>query len=152
MTEPPNTPGGDAPGGPDWGDMKNQVMAAKGPDRMILIAGVLFFIDSFLPWYGVSFGPASVNISGWSSGGLAVLSILFALAALALAIVRVAKVNISLPAKDGVLYLTFGGGALLFALLRLVTETNFTKFGLYLAVILGIALAYAGWMKKKAEA
>lgn len=152
MTEPPNTPGGGAPGGPDWGEMKNQVIAAKGPDKMILIAGVLFLIDSFLPWYGVSFGPASVNISGWNSGGLAVLSILFAIAALALAVIRVAKVNIALPVKDGMVYLVLGGGAFLFALLRLITETSFTKFGVYLAVVLGGVLAYAGWMKNKAQA
>ncbi|HEX9695372.1 MAG TPA: hypothetical protein VGB64_03555 [Actinomycetota bacterium] len=152
MTEPPNTPGGGAPGGPDWGEMKGQVMAAKGPDRLILIAGALFFVDSFLPWYGFSFGGFGANIKGWSAGGLAVLSILFAIAALALAVLRIAKVNVQLGASDGLLYLILGGGAFVFALLRFITETRLTKFGLYIAIVLGAILAYAGWMKKKAEA
>lgn len=149
MTEPPQPPGGT--GGPDWGDMKDKMMAARGPDRMILAAGVLFLVDSFLPWYGVSFGPISANIKGWSSGGIAVLSIICAILALALAVVRVAGINVTLPAKDGVIYAVLGLGAFIFALLRLVTETNFTKYGLYVAIVLGAVLAYSGIQKNKAQ-
>ena len=81
---PPSGP--DPPGagqGPDWGEMKDKLVAARGADRMILIAGLVFFVDSFLPWYGVGitvlgqhFG---ANRTGWSVGGLAVLAVLFAI-------------------------------------------------------------------------
>src|SRR2546423_12786544 len=74
---PPSEPGASGAGqGPDWGEMKGKLQAARGADRMILIAGLVFFVDSFLPWYGYGLRALGLrlgggNISGWSSGGLA---------------------------------------------------------------------------------
>ena len=110
--EPP--PESDPPGkgsGPDWAEMKDKLTAARGADRMILIAGFVFFVVSFLPWIGI--GP--LNASGWSSGGLAVLAILLALLALAFAVVRALGVDMDLgTVEDGLIYVVLGGGALLF--------------------------------------
>src|ERR1043165_874474 len=92
---PPSEPGASGAGqGPDWGEMKGKLQAARGADRMILIAGLVFFVDSFLPWYGVKFKALGINlpnynISGWHSQGWAVLAILFALADMLFAGARV---------------------------------------------------------------
>jgi len=147
---PPEAPGG---GAPDWGAMKGKLTAAKGPERLILVAGTLFFIDSFLPWYGVSGSIAgigfSANASGWSSGGLAVIAILVGLAATVL--VLLSTVGVEMPVQaTGPLLLGLCGGALLFVLLRLVMETSFTKFGLYLAIVFTGVMAYAAWQRYKA--
>lgn len=155
MTQPPGQPGGQ---GPDWGDMGRKLQQAKGPDRLILIGGVLFLIDSFLPWYGAGFGGVniggvevpgfSVSIKGWSAGGLAVLAILFAIAAAIFAGINVAGAGINLGnVNPGLVYLVLGGGAFVFTLLRFVTATSGTKYGLYIALILGAVLAYGGWQK-----
>lgn len=135
--------------GPDWGDAADKLRSATGADRLILIAGVLFFIDSFLPWYGFSFaGFGSANIKGWSSGGLAVIAILLALADTAFAAARVLGVKAPIGnLKDGMVYLILGGGAFVFTLLRWITQTSLTKYGLYIAIVLGAALAYGGWQK-----
>lgn len=151
-TPPPATPGG---GGPDWGEMKGKLAAARGPERLILIGGVLFFIDSFLPWYGVSGSIAgigfSANAKGWSSGGLAVIAILLGLAAALL--VLASTVGMQLPVQaTGQLLLGLCGGALVFVLLRLITETNFTKFGLYLAIVFTAVMTYGAWQRYKAAA
>jgi hypothetical protein len=148
----PDSPGSGGSGQPDWSEMKGKLTAAGGDDRMILIAGLVFFIDSFLPWYGfrISFGGVGIgaNISGWSSGGLAVLAIVFALLATVFATLRVLGVKLDLgTVKDGVVYLALGGGALLFAVLRFVTETSLTKYGLYVAIVAGVFLALGGWRK-----
>ncbi|MGZ4120727.1 MAG: hypothetical protein ACXVQY_01070 [Actinomycetota bacterium] len=130
--------------------MKGKLTAARGADRMILIAGIVFFIDSFLAWYGVGFRGLgiSVHVSGWNSGGLAVISILFAIAATIFAAIRVLGVKLDLgTVNDGLVYLVLGGGAFLFALLRLVTETHFTKYGLYIAIVAGAFLAVGGFQK-----
>lgn len=155
---PPSEPGASGAGsGPDWGDMKGKLQAARGADRMILIAGLVFFIDSFLPWYGVGFRAlgirlGGINISGWSSGGLAVLAILFALADTIFAAVRVVGAKLELgQIKDGLIYIILGGGAFLFTLLRLLTATSATKYGLYIALVAGAFLAYGGWMKLQAK-
>ena len=148
MDQPPA--GGQPPDGPrapDWGDMKGKLAAAKGPERLILIAGLLFFIDSFLPWYG--FG--GFNVSGWNSGGLAVIAILLGLAATLL--VLAATVGMQIPVQTtGALLLGLCGGALLFTVLRFVTETRLTKYGLYLAIVFTAVMAYGAWQRYKSAA
>jgi len=155
---PPSEPGASGAGqGPDWGEMKGKLQAARGADRMILIAGLVFFVDSFLPWYGVGFRAlglnlGAINISGWSSGGLAVLAILFAIADTLFAAARVVGAKLDLGSiKDGVVYIVLGGGAFLFTILRLLTAVHFTKYGLYIAIIASAFLAYGGWMKLQGE-
>lgn len=148
---PPAAPGG---GAPDWGAMKDKLAAAKGPERLILIGGVLFFIDSFLPWYGVSGSVAgidfSANISGWDAQALAVLSILLGLAATVLVVLSLLGVDVPIPSK-GMVLLLLCGGAFVFALLRLITETRATKYGLYLAIVLTGIMAYGAWQRHQAE-
>jgi hypothetical protein len=129
--------------------MAGKIKSARGPDRVILIAGLLFFVDSFLPWYGIKLGPFSANVSGWRSGGLAVISILLAIAATLFAAMKTGGMQVGGAASEGMIYLALGGGAFVFALLRLLTETNFTRYGLYLGIILGAVLAYGGWQKYK---
>jgi len=160
MTQPPAVP---PPGGssnaPDWGEMGQKLKSAQGPNRIMLIAGLLFFVDSFLPWYGVRGLLAqaarqvgiSPNIKGWSAGGLAVIAILLAIAATALAAAEVVGALKDANMPSGTLALIFGGGAFAFALLRWITATSLTKYGLYIAIILGAVMTYAGYQKFQAE-
>ena len=147
---PPSGPDTPSTGsGPDWGEMKGKLTAARGADRMILIAGLVFFVDSFLPWYGVKLGIlGTYTRSGWGMGGLAVLAVLFALLDTVFAAMRVLGANLNLgDIPDGLVYIILGGGAFLFTLLRWLTMTSFTKYGLYVALVAGAFLAYGGWMK-----
>lgn len=145
-------------GGPDMGDAAAKLKAATGADRMLLVAGAAFIVDSFLPWYGISFSipgiaTPSVSIKGWSSGGLAVIAILLGIALTAFAAARV--VGVANPVgglSDGMIYLALGVGAFAFTVLRFLTQSNLTKFGLYLAIILTGVMAYGGWMKSKSSA
>lgn len=145
-------------GMPDMNQAAAKLKGATGADRMLLVAGLLFFIDSFLPWYGISFsfgefGGTSVSIKGWSAGGLAVIAILLGIALTAFAAARV--VGMTAPIgnlKDGMVYLVLGGGAFVFTLLRFVTQTRLTKYGLYLALVLTAVMAYGAWMKNQSQA
>lgn len=147
--EPPTGPTGSEPG--DWQDAAGKLRAATGADRIILIAGLVFFVSSFLPWYGFGIaGLGSANISGWSSGGLAVIAILLGIAATAFAAVRVIGMKVELgTVPDGTIYLALGGGAFVFTLLRLITQSSLTKFGLYLALVSSGALAYGAFVKQR---
>jgi hypothetical protein len=131
--------------------MKGKLTAVRGADRMILVAGAVFVIDSFLPWIGIG----RLTASGWSSGGVAVLSILLAILATALAVARTLGARVDLgEIKDGFVYLVCGLGALFFALLRWATIPRFfgAKYGLFVAIVAGGFLAYGGWMKLQAKA
>jgi hypothetical protein len=151
---PPSEPGASGAGsGPDWGEMKGKLQAARGADRMILIAGIVFFVDSFLPWYGVSLNARvirltfSLNAKGWSSGGLAVLAILLAIGATALAIVEIVGKADTMNIPAGTLSLSLCGGAFAFALLRWLTQTRYAKYGLFVAIILGAVMTFAAYQK-----
>jgi hypothetical protein len=154
MGQPPG--GGPPPGGPrapDWGEMKGKLAAAKGPERLILIGGLLFFIDSFLPWYGVGGSVGGFrfgfNIKGWSAGGLSVIAILLGLAATLL--VLASTVGMQLPVQTtGQLLLGLCGGAFLFVLLRFITQTSASKYGLYLAIVFTGIMTFGAWQRYKA--
>jgi hypothetical protein len=146
MEGPPSQP-------PDFGEYGRKLRGAQGPDRTILIAGVLFFIDSFLPWYGVRIGRFSATASGWDSGGLAVLAILFAIGAVIWSAINVVGARMNIDAKtSGGIYLILSGGAFVFSLLRLITANDFTKYGLYFAIILGAFMGFAAYRRFQATA
>jgi hypothetical protein len=155
MDQPPSQPpsGGSKP--PDWGEMGGKLKAAQGPNRLIMIAGLLFFIDSFLPWYGfggrvagINFG---LNIKGWSAGGLAVIAILLAIAATVVATLETLGMMKDVGMPTGQLQLGLTAGTLIFTLLRFVTQTSATKYGLFVAIILGAVMTYGGYQKFQAK-
>jgi hypothetical protein len=135
-------------GGPDWGDMGDKLKAAKGPDRLILIAGLLFFIDSFLPWFHFKVFGISANASGWSYGGLAVISILLGIAGTAVAVAGVAGMKVGSSHKQsGQILLGLCGGALVFAVLRWITHVSLAGWALYVGIILTAVMTYGAWQK-----
>jgi hypothetical protein len=170
---PPSPPPGGGSQPPDWNAMTGKLKAARGPDRVMLVAGFLFLIATFLPWYRVQVSGlarvATVSASGnaWNVGGLAVIAALFGVATLVLAVAATAgavKPNPSL----GLLALVLAGGTLLFTVLRLVLKpggdavasiqllsrvtVKITRgFGLWFAVALAIVMAVAAFQKYQAE-
>ncbi|TMK18107.1 MAG: hypothetical protein E6G68_07745 [Actinobacteria bacterium] len=155
MTEPPAPPPGGGSQPPDWGEMGQKLRAAQGPNRVMLIAGLLFFVDSFLPWYGFKITLLgqrfAANIKGWSAGGLAVIAILLAIAATVLAAMEVLGAVKDMSVPSGTLSLALSGGAFVFTLLRWVTHTSIVKYGLYVALILGAVMTYAAYQKFHAQ-
>jgi len=121
----------------------------------MLIAGLLFFVDSFLPWYGFKITLLgqrfAANIKGWSAGGLAVIAILLAIAATVLAAMEVLGAVKDMSVPSGTLSLALSGGAFVFTLLRWVTHTSIVKYGLYVALILGAVMTYAAYQKFHAQ-
>jgi hypothetical protein len=143
--------------------MRNKVTAAQGPDRLIMIAGLLFLVATFLPWYRISvagFGSASEN--AWGVGGLGVLAALLGAAAFALAVAIVVGVVKQNPGTN-LLMLVLAGGTLLFTLLRLVFEPGgeaealtggalkVTRgIGLWGGIVLAAIMAFGAFQKYKA--
>lgn len=174
MDQPPTVPppGGQPPQGPDWGDMKNKVTSAQGPDRIILIAGLLFFVSTFLPWYRVrvsvpvvGFGTVSEN--AWGVGGLGVLAALLGVATFALAVAIVVGAVKHNPSTN-LLMLVLAGGTLLFTFLRLVFEPGGDEarsvevlsggtfeisrgIGLWAAIVLAVVMTFGALQKFKAQ-
>jgi hypothetical protein len=130
-------------------------------EKIIVVAGVVLFIDGFLPWYDVDLGFASVTRSGWESPG-AFWSIIAVLIGLAMAAVVAVKNLTDVAIPDNVSGVTWpkiylGGGvtALVFVLIKWLNENSYMGFGFYLGIIAAAALAGAGFyafQQEKAKA
>jgi hypothetical protein len=120
-------------------------------DWVVIGAGGLGFIDSFLPWYKVDFGPfGSASASAWDAGFAAWFSMILLLAAGALVLVAATGNAGNLPVPVPVTALALSALATLLVILRWATEHDFTSIGLYLGLILAIASAAAAFMSFRA--
>jgi hypothetical protein len=122
----------------DWGRL---TMGQKG----VLISGVLLFIDLFLPWNKVGECPFCVSVNGWS--GIGVIAGLLVLALLVWEGLNAAGALATVTAPKALITTALAAGAALFALLRAVFNLEFSTFGLWLGIILSLALGYAAYVR-----
>src|SRR3990170_1340883 len=127
-------------------------------EKIIIIAGVVLFIDGFLPWYSIDLGPfGSFTRSGWQSPG-AIWSMLAILIGLAMAAVVVLKGLTEVEIPDNVggqswPRILLGGGvaALVLVVIKFLNESGDLGFGFYLGIILAGALAAGGFLMFREE-
>jgi hypothetical protein len=110
-------------------------------------AGILALIAGFLPWYGIDFGFGSVSENGFGSGFWAWFGIVLAIAA---AVVIVLKALEVYDLKAGNLAaeqiaLILGALGVISILLRLITESDFLKFGLFIGLIAAAGVTYGAF-------
>jgi len=100
-------------------------------------AGLVTFIATFLPWYGVR----GISINAWDSGGIAWIGCLLVTAAAVVIVLG----SMDRPVGQNPAQLAFilAGLGLAFLVIRLITESTFTRFGLYLAIVAAAAGAWA---------
>lgn len=112
----------------------------------LIIAGV-GLISVFLPWWKYSIG---YGFGGYSINGMHGMGIITFLGFLAAGIVTFAMGD-KLKVFDGqqkmIVAASFGAAAL-FAIIQFLQQTQFTSFGLYLAILAGIAGAVLVWVIK----
>ncbi len=127
-------------------------------EKVIIIAGAILFIDGFLPWYSIDFGPlGSVTRSGWESPG-ALWSMLAIVIGLAMAAVVALKGLTEVEIPDNVggqswpkILLGGGAAALLLVVIKYLNESSFLGFGFYLGIIAAAALAGGGFLMFREE-
>ncbi|HEY3578169.1 MAG TPA: hypothetical protein VGK68_09290 [Gaiellaceae bacterium] len=131
-------------------------------DRVIAGAAAIAFVSLFLPWYGVTVGPFGASVSGWSAGFSAWAGGLLLTAAGVLLVLR--RSGASLQATRVGPSLLVGGIAalgLLLVIIRWLTFPSFhvsgvnydvgARYGIYLALIVGIAEVSAAVMELRAS-
>ena len=129
-------------------------------DRVIAGGAAVAFIASFLPWYGVSVGPFSASVSGWSAGFTAWAgAMLLALAGALLVARRSGGTLPSLQIGPSVLVAGIAALGLLLVIIRWTTLPRYhisdlsydagARYGLYVALIAGIAEVAAAVMQMR---
>lgn len=117
--------------------------------RIIAGGGVGLLVASVLPWYGV----AGFGVSGWGSGGLAVLGILAGLAAAVVGVLP--SLGVEVPSVGSLavpqLATVLAGASAALLVLRFLTALTFTQFGLYLGLAASIVIAVGAFRAMRAE-
>jgi hypothetical protein len=112
--------------------------------QLILGAGVLLLIDTFLDWQHASIGPFSAGQSAWH-GFWGVVMCLALIVLLAWTAARAFGVTLPVAIPDGVASLALGVIIVLFALLKAITD-DYVHWPAWLGVILGAVVAYGTWL------
>ena len=122
----------------------DQLKALPLGRKLILGAGVLLFIDTFLPWQSVSIFNANFTANAWHG----FWGVLLALMTIALVLwVGARTFGVALPAAvpDGLATLALGGLIVLFALIKTLND-SYSAWGSYVGIVLGAAIAYGAWL------
>jgi hypothetical protein len=112
--------------------------------KLVLGAGVLLLIDSFLHWQEVSVGSLSAGRSAWH-GFWGVLLGLMTVALLLWVAVRVLGVAVPGNLPEGLVTLALGALILLFAIIKALSD-NFVHWPAYIGIVLAAGVAYGSWL------
>lgn len=120
------------------------------------VAGVLLLIFGFFKWYSIDLGGGfEFSRNGWQSPGAfwSILAILIGVVLAAHVIIE-KLANVDLPERLGsvgwgVFHLAGGVLAFVFILIKWVSNTDFTAFGLYAGLICAAGLAVGGFLMAK---
>ncbi len=122
----------------------DQLKALPLGRKLILGAGVLLFIDTFLPWQSVSIFNANFSANAWHG----FWGVLLGLMTIALVLwVGARAFGVALPAAvpDGLATLALGGLIVLFALVKTLHD-SYSAWGSYAGIVLGAGVAYGAWL------
>jgi len=120
--------------------------------QLMLIGGVLLFLDLFLAWQSIDLGPlGDYSRKGWYGAAGVILGIL-TIILLAWLIVRLASVNIPLPVSTAMSAAVIGVLILIFAVIKLLSILgDETTIWAWVGLVLAIVVA-AGAFKTVQEA
>jgi hypothetical protein len=118
--------------------------------QIMLVAGVLLLIDTFLAWQKVTVSilgveAASAKASGWH-GFWGVLMGLLTILLVAWLVARLAAVEIPLPVSTAMVSAALAGLILLFALIKNLAD-DYSTFWAYLGVVLAALIAVGAWLQ-----
>jgi hypothetical protein len=116
--------------------------------QLILGAGVLLLIDTFLPWQKVSFSAFGVSAShSWTAwhGFWGVLMSLMVIVLVAWVAARAFGVELPANIPDGLTTLALAALILLFAVIKNLAD-DYSAWGSYLGIVLAAAVAVGAWL------
>jgi hypothetical protein len=123
-------------------------------DRILVIGGSLYLIDTFLPWQRACFkvftlsACHSANAWGGNASFVGVLSALLVIALLVWCGIGLAGAKVDLGLSAGTVAALLAGGTVLFGLIKFLAVVGKSgSFGAWIGLILLLVLAYGGYLK-----
>ena len=124
--------------------MPNLSTLSRGT-QLLVAAGLLLLIDTFLDWQSVDVGPFSVGENAWS-GFWGVIMGLGLIALLALVVARVFDVKLPAGLPEGGIIVGLGALVFVFALLKNLFD-DYSSLWSYVGVLLAAGVAYGAWLR-----
>jgi hypothetical protein len=112
--------------------------------QIILGAGVLLLIDTFLDWQQVSVFTSSVGQSAWH-GFWGVVMGLALIVLLAWTVVKAFEIDIPVNVPDGLTSLGLSVLILLFALIKAISD-SYVHWPAWAGVVLAAVITYGAWL------
>jgi hypothetical protein len=119
--------------------------------KVLLVAGLLLFIDSFLAWQQVSVGAGGFSITAslnmWH--GIGVLAGLLVIALLVWEGLQLAGITkqLQLPVSAALISVALAGGTALFTIVKFLVADVARHWPAWIGLVLAIAVALGGWLK-----
>jgi hypothetical protein len=115
--------------------------------KILLGAGVLYFIDLFLQWQRACVLSFCAGVTGWH--GLGILNGVLVLLIIVMEVLLLAGVNVEVgtPMMRMQIEAGLAFGVLLFTILKLIVDNDFLSWPAWIGLILALVIGYGGWMR-----
>ncbi len=124
--------------------------------KILLVGGVVYFIDLFLPWNQVCFnfgGLLGSNVGGCVSvsgfHGMGIINAILVLLVIAMEVVILAGVQVNFGDAAMRSMVDFGltAGVLVFTVLKVLVDHAAIAYGAWAGLVLSIVIVYGGYMR-----
>jgi hypothetical protein len=114
--------------------------------QLMLLGGVLLFIDTFLKWQDFKLGGVSIaSRNAWHGWGF--LAGLLTIVLLVWLGARIAAADIQLPVSDTLAGAVLGGLIVLSTLLKVLADNEFRTVWAWIGLLLAVAIAVGAWLQ-----
>jgi hypothetical protein len=113
--------------------------------QLMLVAGVLLLIDTFLKWQEVKVLGISAGVNAWHGWG--VLVGLLTIVLLVWLVARLAAADIRLPVSDTLAGAALGSLIVLFTLLKILVDNEFRTVWAWIGLVLAALIAVGAWLE-----
>jgi hypothetical protein len=127
-------------------------------ERLGWLSGLVLAISAFTDWYaGSQSDGLTLSVTGWHTGALGKLVFFIGLAALILAALREAGIELPATVPESLVLIALGSLATIFVLIRLISipdmffDTANRGIGIFISLIAALALIAAGLLRAAEE-
>jgi hypothetical protein len=113
--------------------------------QLMLVAGVLLLIDTFLNWQEVTVLGISAGVNAWHGWG--VLVGLLTILLLVWLVARIAATDVRLPVSDTLAGAALGALILLSTLLKVLVDNEFRTVWAWIGLVLAALIAVGAWLQ-----
>ncbi|MDQ2910355.1 MAG: hypothetical protein M3R39_04980 [Actinomycetota bacterium] len=121
--------------------------------KVLLVGGVILFIDTFFAWQQICAGAAGFHVCGSASGwhGIGVLMGLLVIALVAWEGLQIAGVTkqIELPVSAVLISVALAGATALVTIIKFLVANEARHWPAWIGLILAVVIAAGGWLKYK---